>query len=159
MEQLYGAIPTVLRGLGTNDAVGEVVVFSAWKRCAGELLRQRTVPVDFFENRLIVAVADETWARHLEDLSPHMLVRLNAALGQGTVKFIEFRINGAAVYAAREVKVSSAIAENASIEFSPSLAAAAEAIADENLREQFLSAANSYLAKQNEPDLKSEIGK
>jgi len=37
------------------------------------------------------------------------------------------------------------------------LAAAAEAIADENLREQFLSAANSYLARQSKPDLKSEI--
>ncbi len=157
MEQLFGAIPTVLSGLASNDAVDEAVVFAAWKRCAGELLRMRTAPVDFFENRLIVAVSDETWARHLEDLSPQMLVRLNAALGQGTVKFIEFRINEAAVNDARAVKVSTEIAENTSMEVSPSLTAAAEAIADENLREQFLSAANSYLAKQNEPDLKSEI--
>ena len=157
MEQLFGAIPTVLSRFGQNDAIGEAVVFSTWKRCAGELLRQRTAPVDFFENRLIVAVANETWARHLEDLSPQMLVRINAALGQGTVKFIEFRINEAAVDAGREGKVSSGIAENASIEVSPSLAAAAEAIADENLREQFLSAASSYLARQSKPDLKSEI--
>lgn len=157
MEQLFGAIPTVLSGLGQNRDVGEAVVFSAWKRCAGELLRQRTAPVDFFENRLIVAVADETWARHLEDLSPQMLVKLNAALGQGTVRFIEFRINEAAVNAARSVKVSSEIAGKVSFDVSPTLAAAAEAITDENLRAQFLSAANSYLAAQDEPDLKSEI--
>ena len=148
MEQLFGAIPAVLGGLGKNDGIDEAVVFAAWKRCAGELLKTRTAPVEFFENRLVVAVADETWARHLEDLSPQILYKLNASLGDGTVKFIEFRIDEPAVNAVRESKEKAVEADSATVEVAPSLATAAEAIADETLRKQFLSAAGSYLAKQ-----------
>ncbi len=148
MEQLFGAIPAVLGGLGTNAGIDEAVVFAAWQRCSGELLRERTSPVEFFENRLVVAVADETWQRHLEDLSPQMLVKLNGALGQGTVKYIEFRINKKAVTAARKKKTEPAQPHVPVAELDPSLTAAAEAIADEALRERFLSAAAAYLARQ-----------
>ena len=146
MEQLFGAIPSVLSGLSANDKTDEAVVFAAWKRCAGDLLRTRTAPVEFFENRLVVAVADETWRRHLEDLSPQMLYKLNSILGNGTAKFIEFCINEKAVNAVREI--IEPVADSKPVEIGPSLAVAAEAIEDEGLREQFLSAAGNYLAKQ-----------
>ncbi|MFM9903363.1 MAG: DUF721 domain-containing protein [Pyrinomonadaceae bacterium] len=146
MEQLFGAIPDVLRGLGNNDGVEEAVVFAAWRRCAGDLLRTRTAPVEFFDNRLVVAVADETWRRHLEDLSPQMLYKLNACLGEGTVTFIEFRIGPKAIKALRNESKSPS--KKTVAEVWPSLRAAAEAIADEGLRKQFLGAAAEYLAKQ-----------
>jgi hypothetical protein len=147
MEQLFGAIPSVLNGLGPNADVDEAVVFAAWARCAGDLLRTRTTPLEFFENRLVVAVQDETWRRHLEDLSPQMLVKINGSLGQGTVKFIEFRVDAAAVNAAIEARNKPGKVDVAD-EVSLSLADAAAAIADERLRKQFLSAAASYLANQ-----------
>lgn len=146
MEQLFGAIPSVLSGLMTNDEIDEAVVFASWKRCAGDLLRTRTAPIKFFENRLVIAVVDETWARHLEDLSPQVLYKINASLGNGTVKFIEFRINAKAVDAVRET-VEAAI-DDKPVEIAPTLVAAAKAITDVSLREQFLSAAGHYLAKQ-----------
>ena len=148
MEQLFGAIPAVLGGLGANEGINEAVVFAAWQRCAGELLNERTTPIELFENRLVVAVADETWQRHLEDLSPQMLAKLNGSLGQGSVKFIEFRINKKAVNARRKEKKKANRTVEAAAEIAPSLTAAAEAIADESLREQFLSAAAAYLARQ-----------
>ena len=148
MEQLFGAIPSVLGGLGTNKGIDEAVVFAAWQRCAGELLRERTAPLEFFENRLVVAVTDETWARHLEDLSPQMLARLNGSLGQGTVKYIEFRIDKKAVNAGRVGKKIEARTKDTATDIAPSLATAAEAIGDEALREQFLSAAAAYMARQ-----------
>ena len=147
MERLFGTIPAVLGGLGANESADEAIVIAAWKRTAGELLRERTEPVEFFENRLIVAVADQTWQRHLEELSPQMLAKLNGSLGQGTVKFIEFRIDAKAI-ANRVAK--NTIAEVPMAEVTPSLAAAAESIADEGLREHFLSAAATYLARQKE---------
>jgi hypothetical protein len=91
MEQLFNAIPAVLKELGSNRETDKAIAFAAWKRCAGEQLSGRTTPVEFFENRLFIAVEDKTWQRHLEDLSPQMLAKLNDYLGQGTVKFIEFR--------------------------------------------------------------------
>ena len=94
MEQLFSAIPAVLKNLEPNPEADKAIVFAAWKRCSGELLSARTTPVDFSENRLVIAVADKTWQRHLEELSPQMLVKLNDYLGRGTVRFIEFRVNG-----------------------------------------------------------------
>ncbi|MEO6655802.1 MAG: DciA family protein [Pyrinomonadaceae bacterium] len=147
MEQLFGAIPSVLRGLGPNADIDEAVAFAAWGRCAGDLLRERTATVEFFGNRLVVAVQDKTWQRHLEELSPQMLVRINGSLGHGSVKYIEFRIDAAAVEALRESN-KAAKTDLVLGAVSPSLRKAANAIADEHLREQFLSAAASYLAKQ-----------
>ncbi|MFN0277655.1 MAG: DUF721 domain-containing protein [Pyrinomonadaceae bacterium] len=97
MEQLFSAIPAVLKELAPNVKTDEAVAFAAWRHCAGELLSSRTTPLKFFENRLVVAVEDRTWQRHMEQLSPQMLVKLNDALGQGTVTFIEFRIAPSAV--------------------------------------------------------------
>ena len=148
MEQLFGAIPSVLNGLASNGDVDEAVVFAAWKRCAGDLLNERTTAIEFFENRLIVAVTDRTWQRHLEDLSPQMLHKINSSLGDGTVKFIEFRVDERAVNASREHKIAST--EVAAPEVSQSLAKAAEAINDVDLRQKFLSAAAEYLERQKQ---------
>ena len=146
MEQLFGAIPSVLSDLGPHTGIDEAVVFAAWGRCAGDLLRERTTPLEFFENRLVVAVQDQTWQRHLEDLSPQMLVKINGSLGHGTVKYIEFRIDAETVEAVRE---SNKVVKTDVLDaVPPSLTKAANAIADEHLREQFLSAAASYLTKQ-----------
>ncbi len=146
MEQVFGAIPSVLNGLASNDNIDEAVVFAAWKRCAGELLNDRTAAIEFFENRLIIAVVDETWRRHLEDLSPQMLYKINSSLGDGTVKFIEFRIDERAVDASREHKTASTATPAPDV--SASLARAAEAISDVALRRQFLNAAAEYLERQ-----------
>ncbi len=92
MEQLFGAITEVLKGLEPNPAADEAIAFAAWKRCAGPQISERTAPLKFEKSHLVIAVADETWKRNLEDLSPQMLVKLNDWLGRGTVKFIEFRV-------------------------------------------------------------------
>lgn len=93
MERLFAAIPAILKGLEPNENAAEAVVFGAWGDCAGELLRARTEPVKFAGHRLIVAVEDETWRRHLTELSPQMLVKLNSSLGDGTVRLIDFRVD------------------------------------------------------------------
>ncbi len=149
MERLFGAIPAVLDGLGHKAEIEEAMVFAAWKRCAGELLCERTAALEFFEDRLIVAVTDETWRRHLEDLSPQMLVKLNHYVGQGTVTFIEFVIDAAAVGRSNKPEIPGTNDSSKPIAVAPSLARAAGAIADPSLREQFISTAASYLARQN----------
>ncbi|HQZ95085.1 MAG TPA: DUF721 domain-containing protein [Pyrinomonadaceae bacterium] len=146
MEQLFGAIPTVIGGLESHDKVTEAVVFAAWSRCAGEMLRERTVPISFDKKRLTIAVADKTWQRHLEELSPQMIAKINGSLGQGTVRFIEFQIDEKTVKKACEDRVSESNSRSNAV--TPALAKAALAIADENLRKHFLDAAGSYLERQ-----------
>lgn len=93
MEALLDALPAVLKNLDPNDKAFEALVFAAWKRTAGDALRKRAVPVEFSDKRLVVAVEDETWRRNLEILTPQMVFKLNALLGDGTVRFVEFRVD------------------------------------------------------------------
>lgn len=146
MEQLFGAIPTVIGGLESHDKVNEAVVFAAWSRCAGEMLRERTVPIEFAKKRLLIAVSDKTWQRHLEDLSPQMIAKINTSLGQGSVRFIEFQIDEEIVNKAHADIVSEFNGRVNAV--APELAEAALAIADEDLREHFLKTAESYLNRQ-----------
>src|SRR2546423_9204080 len=91
MEHIFASIPAVLSGLGTDDAATEAVTLATWRQVAGEMLDARTEPLAFRENRLVIGVLDGAWKRHLEDLAPGIIARLNSKLGHGTVKFIEFK--------------------------------------------------------------------
>ncbi len=145
MEQLFGSFPKVLDRLELDPAARSAVVFAAWRRICGQLINERTATVDFADQRLKVAVEDKTWQRHLEDMSPQMVAKLNSVLGDGSVRFIEFIVDGSAVVS--RVSLGSEDAP-ASAELDPDLRAAANAIADEHLRESFLKTAAVYLARQ-----------
>ncbi|MFZ1701830.1 MAG: DUF721 domain-containing protein [Pyrinomonadaceae bacterium] len=145
MERIFGTIPAVLEGLGANEVATEALVFSAWRQTAGEMLSKRTVPTEFFENRLVVAVEDIIWKRNLEELAPQMLFKLNREIGEGTTKFIEFRIDPVALKAVRKAPhIGKFVPEVRDVP--PSLKDAARNIADESLRESFLAAAAAYLS-------------
>src|SRR4051812_10075780 len=107
MEQLFAALPQLIKELGANHAVEEQMVFAAWRRVAGDMLNERTKPLEYFENRLIVAVEDQNWQRNLETLAPEMVAKLNAATEQGKVRFIEFRIDRGAIPVPSKVEGSS----------------------------------------------------
>ncbi|HEV7698930.1 MAG TPA: DciA family protein [Pyrinomonadaceae bacterium] len=140
MEQLFAALPSVLKELGPNADVTEQIVFAAWIKVAGEMLNNRTKPIQYFENRLVVAVEDQNWQRNLESLAPEMVAKLNAATGHGTVKFVEFRIDKRAVTRSRNSEPLPSVAA-----LPDSLQTAADGIADEQLRRSFLEAAAAYL--------------
>ncbi len=147
MEQIFGSIGGVVRSIEGNDRTGEALAFAAWSRSAGEMLRERTVPVGFQRKRLIIAVSDIAWQRHLEDLSGQMLAAVNRLLGHGAVSFIEFQIDEKAVETVRKkpAELDSEALENVD----QGLALAANAIANEDLRKQFLITASRCLAKRN----------
>ena len=93
MEDLVRALPALLKEFEENETVREAVVFAVWRRAAGESLRGHAVPVRLFQKHLIVAVTSETWKKHLEHLSGQMIFKLNSALKQAAVTFIEFRVD------------------------------------------------------------------
>lgn len=145
MEQLFSAIPQALSGIPHDTIADNAIVFAAWSQCAGEMLRVRTVPISFEKKRLVIAVEDKTWQRHLEDLSPTMIAKINSTLGYGTVTFIEFRIDKKAV-AARHA-IEKAMTKTVP-PVSKDLENAANAIADQGFKENFLAAAGVYLDRQ-----------
>lgn len=152
MDELFRSLPALLREFEDNDQLREAVVFAAWRKIAGESLRQRTAPLRLFRKQLVVAVPDQTWKRHLEQLSGQMIFKINSALRSATVTFIEFRIDEEAVAADRgrgsEAESDARFESAARHEITAGMRRAAKAIADPELREKFLLAAGSCLARK-----------
>ena len=156
MDELFRALPNLLKEKEFEDTeeIREAVAFAAWRRVAGESLSDHTVPFRLFNKHLIVAVADKMWKRHLETLSGQMIFKLNSALGQAVVTFIEFRIDEDTVEAERAKHRKNLMSDEqqreiALEEITPKLRHSADAIKDDNLRYQFLLAAGSCLARKN----------
>ena len=153
MEDLFRALPKILKEFDETNEIREAVAFAAWRKIAGETLRFRAVPVRLFNKHLIVAVADRMWKRHLEWLSGQMIFKLNSVLGQAVVTFIEFRIDEETIQQERAKSRENQISDEeqreiALEEVTPKLRVSADAIKDDNLRYQFLLAAGSCLARK-----------
>jgi hypothetical protein len=153
MEDLIRALPALLKEFDENEMVREAVVFAVWRKIIGEFLREKAVPFRLYQKHLIVAVESETWKKHLEHLSGQMIFKLNSALKQAAVTFIEFRIDEATIEKERiknrkTVLSDEELEEIALEEVTPKMRASADAIKDDNLRYQFLLAAGSCLARK-----------
>jgi hypothetical protein len=152
MEHLFRALPAILSEAENNESVREAVVFAAWRRIAGDLLCEHTAPLELAEKKLTVAVINNMWKRHLEELTGQMLFQLNSALGSAGVTFIEFRIDEPFVkrFCKPVTKHASSTGEppemnkNVTVE----LLLRSEDIHDESLRKAFLSAAGSCMDRK-----------
>jgi len=152
MDDLFRALPELLRAAGEVEEVAEAAALAAWRRVAGEQLRTQAVPFRLYRKTLIVAVPDATWQRQLEQHAGQLLFRLNSLLGQPVVTYIEFRVDPQTVRVERarlRVAVPDPVAhEQRALHRARALAEAAAAIHDEHLRQRFLLAAGSYLDAQ-----------
>lgn len=153
MQDLFRALPKLIKEFEDTPEVREAVVFAAWRRIAGDSLSDHTVPYRLYNKHLIIAVADKMWKRHLEELSGQMIFKLNSVLGQPVVTFIEFRIEAAVLSEERakhhkQTLSDEELREIALDEVTPQLRHSADAITDDNLRYQFLLAAGSCLARK-----------
>jgi len=88
MDELFRSFPAILDELGPNEEVRRAMVFAAWRRIAGELLSERSAAIAFDGKKLVVAVADETWKKHLADLSAQMIYNINATIQYAVVVYI-----------------------------------------------------------------------
>ncbi len=153
MQDLFRTLPKLLKEFDDSDEVRQAVAFAAWRRVAGKSLLEHAVPFRLFNKKLIVAVVDKMWKRHLEDLSGQMIFKLNSILGQAVVAFIEFRIDEKTVSDERTGNRKSNLSDEEYREMAldrvtPKLRHSADAIKDDNLRYQFLLAAGSCLARK-----------
>ena len=137
-----------MRAAGDVDEVASAAAQAAWKHVVGSGLQSQTVVTGLQEKRLLVAVADGIWRRQLESMSGQLLYRLNAALGTGTIQFIEFRIDPMAL-PERAVKTKDAKEPVSSETIATELLAAAASIKKPDLRRAFLAAAGSSLRGRN----------
>lgn len=152
MDDLIRALPKLLRAAGEAEEVAEAAAMVAWRRAAGEALRGQAVPFRLYRKTLVVAVADTTWQKQLEQMSGQLLFRLNSILGQAVVTYIEFRIDPATVRAERASLAPQSNPEEqeqrALRSATGQVLTASEAIHDEDLRRRFLLAAGSCIDRR-----------
>lgn len=149
MQELFAALPALLREHGDNDLVRRSVAFAAWRHVAGDSLCEHTAPIAFEDGRLAIAVADRSWQRNLKELSGEMIHRINSTLRYSLVKFIEFRIDKAVVHeTAKRDTARSQFESEALDQITAPLRKAADIIRDDETRRKFLLAAASCLTRQ-----------
>ena len=152
MDDLIRALPSLLKAAGDSEEVAEAAAFVAWRRVAGEQLRGQAVPFRLHRKMLVVAVPDTSWKKQMEAVCNQLLFRLNSALGQAVVTYIEFRVDAKTVREERErlhvAEIDHENHERRALIYARSLNGAAAAIKDEQLRRRFLLAAGSYIDAQ-----------
>lgn len=151
MQDLMRLMPDLMDRVGDNPKIMESLVYAAWKGTAGEGLKDRTVPLSLDGGRLLVAVEDEIWKKHLEALAGQLIYKINSFLRREAVTFIDFTVDEKTVSAARGVAgpVDGRDAlEEMRAEITDDLRSAAEAIRDGQLRENFLLAAGAMIARR-----------
>jgi len=148
MNEIFAALPALLREYSDSDEVRRAVAFAAWRQIAGDQLAEHTEPLALEEERLVIAVRDRSWQRNLESLAGEMLFRLNAKLGTRLVTFIEFRVDRTPGRSRREGARNDNFEIEALDEVTEPLRRAADAIADDRMRRAFLFAAGSCLARE-----------
>ncbi|HVF45064.1 MAG TPA: DciA family protein [Pyrinomonadaceae bacterium] len=149
MDELFKALPQLLRAAGESQEVSEAAAFAAWRRAAGEAMRGNAVPFRLYNKTLVIAVPDVTWRRQLEQVSPQLIFRLNSMLGQALVTYVEFRVDPQTVGRQREqmrrTQYERLVEEENALSRATELGEAADAIHDDGLRRRFLLAAGSCM--------------
>ena len=150
MDSLIRALPKLLSAAGDNDEVAEALARIAWARVAGEPLCQHAVPFRLYRSTFIIAVSDAIWQKQMSALSGQLLSRLNSMLGQGTITFIEFRIDPLTVARERVTTPAEPVqsAETVLASVPEEVKIAADSIQDEDLRRRFLLAAGADIRRK-----------
>lgn len=144
MEELIKTLPIILRSIGDDPEVATAAAITAWRRAAGDGLRQHAVPITLKEGTLQVAVADAVWKRQLGSMIDQLLYKTNSILGQPLVKRVELIVDP------RQVRPQPLKSDNrqSQAEVPIEISIAANAIADHHLRQTFVRAASGMLKQR-----------
>lgn len=141
-------LPKLLDANSANERMTEVAVKLAFTRAAGAGMRRQAVPLRLNRKTLRVSVPDAIWEKQLQSLASELVLRINHLLGRKAVEFIEFRVDPATVKRAN-APAEKQTERRPTQPVPPQLIAAARSIADEDLRERFLRAAENCIERRD----------
>jgi predicted nucleic acid-binding Zn ribbon protein len=93
--QLDAAIDGLIGESGWGLAVATGSVFGRWKQIVGDDLAAHTAPERLSDGELVVTADSTAWATQLRLLAAELIRRLNAELGENTVRRVQVRGPGA----------------------------------------------------------------
>lgn len=145
MDSLIKTLSEVLRVIGKEPEVAEAAAIAAWKKAAGEGLRQHAVARRFEEGKLVVAVADAVWQKQLGAMNDELIYRTNKILRQALVREVELIIDPGVQSKVEQRDDGRPVLDN---EVPMELWSAASAISDKELRQKFLRVATSAIQRR-----------
>jgi predicted nucleic acid-binding Zn ribbon protein len=90
-QRLVNAIDGLLDQQGWQQRAAMGSVFGRWAEIVGRDLAAHTRPDSFTDGELAVTADSTAWATQLRLLAPALVRRLNAELGDGTVRRVKVR--------------------------------------------------------------------
>jgi hypothetical protein len=138
-------LPKILAGAGENADLSEIAAKIAWRRTAGEGLRDHAVPSRLQEKTLTVSVADAVWQKQLQPMSAELIFRINKLLRQKVVERIEFRIDPRALSLTVQRRSTPRVSEP----LPTTIVSSAAGIQDSELRERFMRAAENCISRRD----------
>ena len=93
-QPLSGSVAKVLRSLGLEGRMRESELLARWSEVVGAEIAAHARPVQYRQGTLVVHVDHPTWMWELRTMKPLMVRRINAELGRGFVREIQFRADG-----------------------------------------------------------------
>jgi predicted nucleic acid-binding Zn ribbon protein len=90
-QKLAGAIDSLLDTHGWQERAAMGSVFGRWAEIVGQDLAAHTRPDSFADSELVVIADSTAWATQVRLLASALVARLNAELGQGTVRRVKVR--------------------------------------------------------------------
>jgi hypothetical protein len=147
MERVFEPMLQALMASQMPDNAREALMLAAWPHSVGELLSDRCRAIGFANGELTVGVKDLAWERHLRDLAPQLLARLNGRVGRDLVRFIKFVVRPELFKNDRETMKGN---EPDTTAIASELERVADVIADPTLKAAFIGAASSCLAKDQD---------
>ena len=91
MERLETGIRRALRSAGVPESGALRAITAAWPGCVGEGIARNAWPLRVSrDGTLQVACTSSIWAFELARMAPDLLVRLTAAVGEGTPSALRF---------------------------------------------------------------------
>ena len=90
-QSLSAAIGGLLDGRGWQQQAAMGSVFGRWAEIVGQDLAAHTKPDTFADGELAVIADSTAWATQVRLLAPELIRRLNAELGDGTVRRVKLR--------------------------------------------------------------------
>ncbi len=151
MHDLFQILAELIKAFPESEHVRRAVVFSVFRKAAGEGLLDHAVPTELESTRLTVSVADAVWKRHLESLAPGLITSINKLAGARVVTFIEFHVDAGMFEGIASDRKSrkKERREPESYSVPEDLKEKAAAIRDPELRRLFMESAGAYLAARD----------
>ena len=87
------ALEAVLGQLGAAELLALRKVSAAWAEAVGPGIARHATPVGLRQGRLVVAVDQPGWGTQLRWLEAEVVAKVAAAVGPGTVRALEVRVD------------------------------------------------------------------